>query len=1650
MIAAEPQDITPKASRARVGTQAPPSRATQTKQAGLQSRDSRVSHQNQQSFALNGNLPAESSPPTSSNVLSQPQVVVPSIPLSYHPDQYQSFEGSNNTEGTFRKRKLDETNGHTVGDQRAASESALQNLNDLLDEIFEAEDDISLKGDDVPSGAVFIRWNNDTPDHYFLAATYQTKLEGLLQKAESTGRFQDIPLESLSRIQRICDVPVTLACDQDFHIFAEGGEDEIAAWLARLELAENALRSSRTLLCIMSGGRREKQLYSEELLQKIVNLLGQVTRHSIIPVVEARTTGATSHVFQVAAEYRKVLAPILHGADKVLSSLIRLLRKEPLEEGCVNNVEFFGINLLFVENATTEKESVLGVQKFEAFRRNAMDMIAQVFARYTEQRKFLVGEVLHSLQKLPTTKQHARQFRLPDGKRLQLTSALLIKFAQDSAIDFGAVSGVGTDARRSDDGHSSCESEGVGSDGSENSDESGDGDRKRMPAKGPATRKSLPKGVALVKSLYESSITTVQHIIGYLVLRASTASKVGETPHRHLLDMFVEDLIAVVASAAWPAAELLLRALVSKMVEISDSPQSSAPAKTMALEILGTIGSTILDLTAEARQTANSLDANGSRLNESLLQCFEDHQNGKLDKWALIDRDGPFRVVVGYLGAQQADPQTLGAAKYHLAQWTKFALWGQDSPSLATVNHGNSEDGRKLAFDLSDVLVRDDPSTLESYEGVSSTQCRLAYDLVLLNIGLCRALPKLINVLVNSSKSDHITVRTRSLKSVTQILEKDPALLERLPQVNGLIARCANDQSAMVRENALALLGKCVLLRSAVTLDVLKPILLCTKDSSVAIRKRAMKLLKDIYQSETSDDSNPLVCGHLLQCVEDQDEATSDLACQILEEVWLLPLWSKGNTEAATVTNRVAFREYARLLINLVEDGEKHGSLLGRFLTFAASKKSKNVEANVAVNKETVAALFDMLIDTAEQPTSSSQRRILQALTFFALANPRLFSSHQLEILQPYVANLETADDLNLFRQAVIILRYILPTMLSVQREFLRKIQDELLKNVQKLAKTELNEVAACLWTINGALQNPERLVNMEVSVLTGLRKLEKAKIGTHGSVAFSQQELVKAQRLIHLAGHFGHHCDFQPQADKFKALDLLPAESIAGKIVSAIKPFAQDRLPLSVRVTALENIGLVCRAWPQIFNSSENIEMFLHILAGDLLELRKIVLLCFRDFFASQDQHHGRAALSDEKDPLSHGQLEGSMTATDKDGAAALIAQSFLKPILQAALSSQDDYALVATELATNIARQGLIHPKECWPALVALTTSPNSRIGEVARIQCQDLHLQHESMLEREYMRSVTEAFTYQCKVANDRRGYIIPSWRSKLQPMYDLIRTSKNKTQAKFISNLCARVDFDPSKLDVSSDPPGHLIFAKFLIENLAFFDYGRTEELIKVIGCMETIFGGTGAGLAFAIDTELLRVILDPTRGTPVGSSTTAERSAPSVTPARCMQLTAAAMILTILWEARSHLCKLYGVGAKEARREGRGRPPKDASRLPPKNNLISGDHFVEAVARVLQPRNSQAEAIELCRTFSELVAVDGKSKIAVEDDGSGVERPITPNIDGEGDVLVMQASGGSLSKKRKVPMSANGTPIKKKRGRPPGQRDSSKHLEDDGD
>ena len=902
-------------------------------------------------------------------------------------------------------------------------------------------------------------------------------------------------------------------------------------------------------------------------------------------------------------------------------------------------------------------------------------------------------------------------------------------------------------------------------------------------------------------------------------------------------------------------------------------------------------------------------------------------------------------------------------------------------------------------------------------------------------MGFCRQLDYILKILLDSITSEQISVRTRSLKSVEKMLEGDPSILDRARNVKILISNCANDISPMVRDSALTLIGKCITLRPVLEQEFVKIILKLTDDAAVGIRKRSMKMLKDIYLRNADQNVKTVVGSSLLQKIQDIDANVVDLARQTFEDIWLSPFWGVPDLAAASAQIKMDMKQQLRMIVDTVRRGEKVAGVLVQLLKAILSKDAKNAASNLKVCKYLVATAFDMMIDNLQAAERLEQRHISQTLTVFALANAMLFTPDQLQSLQPYINNISGKDDLEVFRSIVIIFRCTLPIQSSVQHKMLQDIQRPLIQSVPKLGRAELNEVAECLWTLNGTLQNTDQLSRLMISVLSNLHKMRGIDLSQIAHV----DNLKRVKRYIQIAGCFGAHCNFEGQIQKIQAsLAWKKTRTVAELIVESMIPFTAISQPLSLKVEAFESIGLICQSWPYQFTQEHISNSFQNVLRTGEPKLQNIVLSSFREFFAKLDRQAEakQGQPSEGVNGVAQEKLGVSMTANESDGASALIAQQFLPDVLRIALASQNESALAATEVIASVNRQGLVHPKESGPALVALETSKNPAIADIAFQEHRLLHQQHESMFEREYMRAIQEAFKYQRDIVGNAVGFTSNPYASKLSAMFEIIKSSKTKYQKKFLSNFCSKIDFDVSKIDPSETPPRVLQFSRFLTENLAFFEYGRIDELLHTIACMEKIVADTGSGIAHSISTEVFKLTVEsmpqaPAPGLSQGPDSN-EVATQTVDPSRLYQLTTAAIILSSLWEARTYLRRLYGQNASQQGRESKIKPgAKDLNKVPSRTQGVTGDKLLTSIAEKIQSLGNEESMKGQCKDFVELLSVDSEVKVAAEDEESP-ERFQTPSGDDEQDTPM---SGRSQGLKRKSSVSTAGTPMKKKKGRP---------------
>jgi cohesin loading factor subunit SCC2 len=1531
--------------------------------------------------------------------------------------------------------------------QQEKANTAVTKLQNLIADILEAEDQLQSDTSGVVSSNAtqFFNVEDMTEEAPILKANIQIQLDVTLQKVVSNARLSSIVVDDLGRIQRLCDHAVSIAGTTNYRI-DDDTPQELDEWLHRIAVGEQGLHACKTLLRIMTAGREEKQLYSEESLVSLLNTLIHIVETCVVPVVEMRSSGDMVDAFKLASSQTKPLNQILAACIRVIKLLGDLVAKTDVDERAIISAEFICKTLVFVENATAEKDSALGIQKFETARRVAMDVLARIFARYHEQRQSIFDEILTLLEKLPVSRQSARQFKMVDAKPIQLVSALLMRLVQTSATRMKVRSkavAAGEDLPDAEGGD-----EGQDQDSTDDEDDDADADSDFDNAIEKKQRKKLkPKKKSnegpddlssLVNPLWDAAYSHAHYVVNYMVQRALTSTKSGDQPYRNLLDIFTEDFLSVLGNTDWPAAEMFLRALLAKLFELSENHKGSAPSKAMALELMGAMASRITELRLQSQSAARHPNNDRSEVTARLIQIHENIVTDQVEDCdELLTFDGPYRIVLEYLQARGVeDPALLTARGYHTVQWAKKVLQlSPDAPNSTKLQ------GR-LAF-----MIKD-PSWLETeydFKQVTTEDSRFAAVLITLSLPFCRAFNKIFSKLLATMAGEQASLRSKSLKSIEQLLEMDPTILDQGTFFINSIIRCLQDNSTQVRDSALGLIAKCLSLRPKLDAMLYDRVISRAQDANLHVRKRAMKMLKDMYLRNDSLNMKALIADTLIHRVTDMDESIVELARHTFEEIWMIPFHTISGSDTDAVKKKLRLREQTSLVINIVKrKTESTEAVLPELLQQILSDKSKAAKPNIVVCKEMVKLMFDAIIDPNELPESPPQQHVLQTLTIFAAANAKLFTADQLRTLQPYVKNLSSDDNLLVYRSAIVILRHTLPHMKNLDKDFLFNLQQALLGSFTRLPPAELKEVAICLWTLDGELHNTEKLVRVTISLFDQIKK--SLAVDMNNNPAAAQ----KTKRLINIAGYFGKAFNLDAHLGTVKArFPDYKGDHVAYMAVDLICPFTSPKQPMILRQAALDSVCMLCQAWPGQLMRTDVCNAFELAFRSDDAQLPLILIVGLKDFFCAGDKPGESNSDNQVGTDVDAGndRLGKTYMATDRDGAATSIAQQFLQDIRTVALTSTDAaLALNAVQVVASINRQGLVHPKETGPCFIALETCPDAKISNMAFQEHLGLYAKHEAMFEKEHIGAIHQAFEYQQTVVKSNHGYNGSPPVSKMHHFWEVLKTGKAKTRIKFLTAICGKtgVGFDVSKIDMSGDLPLHVAFTRFCCENLAFFDYTKFEELQHLIDCVEKVMANTGTPVAHMVDVDILRMRIE--QDVPAVDAEneimngTASAQSNSIDPTRLRELAVYAQILLILWELRTYLRRLWNVSKHQA--VAKGKANKDGARAPQRIPNATGltDKYLGRNQEIMSALETPEGQLGICTSFSEVMAIDSELKVEKEDVDGDMDTLMTLDGDdyetpSERDDSVAPGSGQKRGRKRKsIGSSQNTTPRKKGKAR----------------
>ncbi|KAK8052142.1 AT hook domain-containing protein [Apiospora rasikravindrae] len=1491
---------------------------------------------------------------------------------------------------------------------RELANNALKALQRCLREVFEAEDKLE-SGHNT--------WVTMVDQQATLTIAAFDRVQKCLLKTQDLNCFRLVPVEELQRLQSLCDGALR---------HAEGLDCKIDESWGRLML--------ETAFTVMCGAREEKQLYSEDLIQLGLDLFKNVMEGIIIPIVEMRATSeAKNGIFKHLLAHKKPISTIFTACQKLFALLSNLNSSIDLSETVVGTLEFTSTRLIFVENAFTEKDSIVGVQKFDGLRLVAMDLLSQIFVLKPASRQGIFDDILTSLEKLPKSKSHAKQFKLSEGGSIQPVSALIMRLVQASAAKVAKSKGANSLNEDGDEGQSTHR---------------GDSDtnfavRSEEMASTEA-KTAVGELEALTKPLSETAMRNASYVIQFMVNRALRVAKTGEqnTP-RVLLDLFIEDFTKCLGMPDWPAAELILRMAMFMMLEIIKSDKHTAPAKNMALEILGAMAAAISDLRSDVRKAASSFegsdaDAQGRFLADlSFFALDRKHSPEKITGWS-----GPYRVVSEYLeGCLKQDPHLTSAISFMVMDWSVGLCNTYEGEVDEEDSEREAEYGR-MAYRLRKMTENRQWLTAEySYAAaVSANHAKLAYSIILLRSNFCDSYKGILSILMQSMTTDAATVRSKSLKSITSVLETDPAILDGDSVVVDLILQCSNDTSPQVRDSALGLIGKCIGMRPHLEQRMIPTINQRFNDSSLAVRKRSMKLARDIYLRNKDREIRCKIANGLLLRIQDPDDSVKELARQMIEEVWIAPFYKADESTAY----RQALTDHVALMVQTVRQGNS-SQVLDKAFQIILSQDTKLVNANTQVCTRLVANMFDLVDNPdSDDPSVPSGKGALQILMVFAKAEPKLFTFEQIRRLQPRIASISTSEDLSTSRAVAVIYRRILPQVPRVHTQFLADVRKELMPCVSKVTRVLLDDVVACLWIISGLLENTAHLSKLVISSMLGVQNIRALSL----QKPLDQQRFRQFDRYALIVGMIGKHCDLDSQVDMFKEkFKKWKGGPVSKLMVDVLAPFAAPDQATEMRKPALDAIGLICQSNPQNFLSVNVYTIFQQVFEERVPALESMILRSFKEFLFTEEKRSEEAAAAGAagKDEPDQKDLK-VMASTSFDAVAMGTTHRFLKDITRITLASQDDHAFLATEILSSISRQGLVHPKETGVTLITLETCPRPDIAKLAYVEHKSLHQKHEKVLEKEYAKAVQSAFHYQRDIVKDARGATANPFTSKLQSTLSILNDNSNtKGRQRFIDKFVGLLDFDMSKLEDDSGCLEHVESSRFLVENLAFFDYAAMGDIQATVSAMEKIVHMTGSGIAQAIESDVFQVRVDTALASEVpvenGDQPVIAKE-PDIDPKRLRQLTAGAMILLSVWEARTYLRKLYNLNKKtEAKAKlDKKAAAKDVTKTPVKVQGVTGDKFWEDMATIMTGLDSRERMIETCKNFNELMNVDSEVRIGEEDDELDADgEPTTPNFaDDDDDEENMDGRGrkrkaGDTPGGRKKRARSNSKP--RKRGRP---------------
>ncbi|KAM7392066.1 hypothetical protein PAMP_022705 [Pampus punctatissimus] len=687
-----------------------------------------------------------------------------------------------------------------------------------------------------------------------------------------------------------------------------------------------------------------------------------------------------------------------------------------------------------------------------------------------------------------------------------------------------------------------------------------------------------------------------------------------------------------------------------------------------------------------------------------------------------------------------------------------------------------------------------------------------------------------------------IAVRTKAMKCLSEVVAVDPSILARSDMQRGVHGRLM-DNSTSVREAAVELLGKFVLSRPQLTEQYYDMLIERILDTGISVRKRVIKILRDICLEQPTFSKITEMCVRMIRRVNDE-EGIKKLVNETFQKLWFTPTPAHDKetmtrkilniTDVVAACRDTGYDWFEQLLQNLLKSEED-----------ASYKPAKR--ACVQLVDNLVEHILKYEESLAENKGVNSTRLVacITTLYLFSKIRAQLMVKHAMT-MQPYLTTkCNTSNDFMVICNVAKILELVVPLMEHPSETFLATIEEDLMKLIIKYGMTVVQHCVSCLGAVVNKVTHNYKFVwacfNRFYGALNKL-KIQHQEDPNSTTLVANKPFLL---RSLFTVGALARHFDFD--LEEFKGTNKVV---IKEKVLELLLYFTKHE-DEEVKTKAIIGLGFLVIMHPSQMFMPEVKTLYNGILAdaSSSINLKIQILKNLQTYLQEEDTRMQEAdrewkKLSKQEDLKEMGDISSGMSSS--------IMQLYLKQVLEAFFHTQSSVRHFALNVIALTLNQGLIHPVQCVPYLIAMGTDPEPSMRNKADQQLVEIDKKYTGFIHMKAVAGMKMSYNLQQAIEMSRktiiRGFRQDETHSALcSHLFTMIRGNRQHRRA-FLISLLNLFD-DSAKTEVN--------MLLFIADNLACFPYQSQEEPLFIMHHIDICLSVSGSNLLQTFKELLLK-------------------------------------------------------------------------------------------------------------------------------------------------------------------------------------------------